>query len=232
MNLAGRLRGYPADLPARAWLLVLTALTLYLPAQLRTETPVPVLSLRSLPVSSKTPQTIRGVITRLGTPIYLQDRSGGIEIVSRSALQSFRIGDKVMVTGIVLPGRYSSRLAAEKVRLLRSRNPDPPLAVTPAMAASGNYDRIVIETQGVLVSESKVEGVETLVLHGSNQSFTAELAAGEVLNDPKLLRKRSLIRVQGVCVMSDSQTLTPVSFRLLLRSSVRMQRAAIETFRF
>ena len=208
--------------PGRAVRGALLLMAMALPFQTHAQVPampeVPIASLRSQPLGMHAVQTIHGVVTRTGSPLYLQDRSGGIEVRGRDAPPSLRIGDEVAATGAAVAGRYSSRFEATTLRLLRAGVPVPPLSVTPAVAAMGDYDRVLIDTDGFFVREIKAGSWYALLLRGGQQTFTAELPAGQAIEDAPAIRPGALLRVRGICVMSDAGARAPVSFRLLLRS--------------
>ena len=206
--------------PGRAARGVLLILAMALPCQPQAPaTPeVPIASLRSQPFGMHAVQTIHGVVTRTGSPLYLQDRSGGMEVRAADTPPSLRIGDEVAVTGVAVPGRYSSGFNATSLRLLRAGVPVPPLSVTPAVAAMGDYDRVFIDTDGFFVRAVTSGSWHAFLLRGSQQTFTAELPPGHAFEDAPAIRPGALLRVRGICVMSDAGTRAPVSFRILLRS--------------
>ncbi len=163
-------------------------------------------------------QEIRGVITKTGSPTYLQDRSAGIELSPVTISPPLRIGDEVEITGAATPGLYSSVMHATSVRVLRARVPDPPLSVTASMAASGDYDKQLVETSGMLLSIFRSASGLTLWLQDVHQLFKAELDGSSEIHDFAILRPGSTIKITGICVMTEAQSARPVPFHILLRS--------------
>ncbi len=180
---------------------------------------VPIASLRTEQFPSGTRVIVQGVITRAGLPLYLQDRSGGLEVMAELPGSAFQIGDEVRVTGVPALTRYSSSLQADGIRLVHARIPDPPVAITPGMGASGEYDRLLIDTEGVLQRTLFVEGRPALLLHADHQSFLAQMPEQYDSAAHLALRPGSRLRVHGVCVMSEEGFPYPVAFRVLLRSA-------------
>lgn len=202
-----------------------TALAAAQPAVLSTAQPtapehvVPIASLHAEHLSAGTHVTVQGVITRTGVPLYLQDRSGGLEITSQPAWRAFQIGDEVRVTGIPTPTRYSSSLRADSIRLLRARIPDPPVAITPGMGASGDYDRLLVDTDGTLQRFVQLEGRSALLLYANHQTFLVQPSQQDENASQAALEPGSRLRVRGVCVMSEGDFAYPVAFRVMLRSA-------------
>lgn len=164
-------------------------------------------------------QQIRGVVTKTGSPIYLQDRTGGIELSGITLTPALRLGDEVEAVGSVVAGRYSSVMLAVSVRVLRVRVPDPALSVTASMAASGEFDRQFIDTSGTLLSVSREQGTVLLWIQNVRQLYAARLTLpytdARVLTD---LRAGSVVKVTGICLMADAQSTHAVPFYILLRS--------------
>lgn len=189
------------------------------PVPLLNATPaLPIAALRSKPLSLNKLQSVHGVVTRTGAPLYMQDRSGGIEVTGSLDFSSLRLGDEVTVTGYARPGRYASGFEAVHVRLVRSGTPAPPLSVTPAVAAMGGYDRVFIDTDGVLVHQTSTDQQRTFLLRGDHQTFLATLPSSRASVELPTLRNGSFVRISGICVMSGPGTSEPVAFQVLLRS--------------
>ncbi|MBN9616186.1 MAG: sensor histidine kinase [Acidobacteriales bacterium] len=162
-----------------------------------------------------TPHTVRGVVSRVGVPLYVQDRTGGIEVTFRSPAPTLRIGDEVMVTGRLVPLRYSSRLKEAELVVLAPGVPEPPVSLTATMASSGNYDRVYVETEGVLREIRNVDGALWLVLDGGREPFVVEVPIRPVTAFASKLVLQSRLRVRGICIMDDRRSgeATPFTVR-------------------
>ncbi len=188
-------------------------------AEAQASDPVPIASLLFQGDDHPDVQTVRGVVTQTGSTFYLQDNSGGVEVTAGKLAAALRVGDEVEVEGKPTLGRYSARIGATSLRVLRVRVPDPPLSVTPALAASGNYDRQFVETVGTLVSSTTQGGRLVLLLHSTHQIFTAEQSLSSGAGDGARWQRGSLLKVRGICLMNSGTSSIPVPFHLLLRSS-------------
>jgi signal transduction histidine kinase len=129
-----------------------------------------------------------------------------------------RAGDEVLVTGNIEQGRYAITLTNARIRLEYAHVPPPPLAVTASMASRGQYDDIVIETEGILLKE-EIAGAETrLWLQSNGQTFVAQLASEGETTHLSPIKPGSLLRIRGVCSMNDGSAHESVPFRILMRS--------------
>ncbi len=188
-------------------------------AEAQASDPVPIGSLLSQADDHPDMQTVRGVVTHTGSPFYLQDNSGGVEVTAGSIAAALRVGDEVEIVGKLTLGRYSAKITATSLRVLRVSVPHPPLSVTPALAASGSYDRQFVETVGTLVSSTRQDGRLVLLLRNTHQIFTAEQSSPSTTHDEMRWETGSLLKVRGVCLMTTGTSPIPVPFHLLLRSS-------------
>ncbi len=167
---------------------------------------------------SPTAWQVRGVITKTGSPVYLQDRTGGIELIGQGNSPALRLGDEVEASGPVLVGRYSAAMQVRRLRVLRVRVPDPPLSVTATMAASGEYDKQLMEIAGTLTSVTGSDAARTLWLRSANQLYAASLEKGALPLEKRALQIGSTLKVTGICVMDVTASANPVPFHIVLRS--------------
>jgi hypothetical protein len=130
------------------------------------------------------------------------------------------VGDEVLVTGKVRPRDYSATLDRAQVQLLWTRNPVAPISLTPEQAATGSFAAMFIELEGIFAGATETpQGIPILNLVARQQAFRAvvENARGSIL--PGKLKRGSLLRLRGICVVdpADTHNLTP--FVLLLPSA-------------
>lgn len=178
--------------------------------------------LGQLPHGSQTPVRLHGVVTLAAPALFVQDADGAVQVKGTAAIQ-LNAGDAVEVTGIAEPGAYSSVIHNGAVRLLWSGTPVPPIAVTPAQAASGAYDAKYVETEARLESQTQDDkGNVTLEFTDNSQSFRAMLDA-QMARSMAKIERNSLMRVRGVCVLDREVTQDATPFVLLPRSADDVQ---------
>jgi signal transduction histidine kinase len=163
--------------------------------------------------------TVRGVVVLTSPALYIQDATGGAVVLHPQA-PPLKVGDEVEVLGQPESRDFSVAFRGAKVRLLWPRSPIPPLSVTASQAATGAFDATFIELEGYLV-DKKVGSGNTMVLdlHKSDQSFQAIMnpGRGDVLF--RKLKKNSVLRLRGICVVDSEYTHSLTPFVLLLRSA-------------
>jgi len=162
--------------------------------------------------------TIRGVVVLTTPRLYVEDATGGAYVENpRGPL--LKVGDEVQVSGDVSPGEFSPTLHHARVRVLWERSPMPPLSVTAAQASTGKYDATFIEMQGLLTGWEHGPGnALALDLEDGPQSFRAILNPGRSDSLFAHLRRDSMLRVRGICVVDPALTRSLTPFVLLLRS--------------
>jgi signal transduction histidine kinase len=160
---------------------------------------------------------VRGVVTSTAPDLYVEDSTGGI-IVRAAKGPHVNAGDTVEVSGEVQPLLYSAMFTGGTVRPISSGPPIPPLAVTPWQAASGAYDARFIEIEGHLTRDIYSEhGYQVLDFKEGGESFRALYPdrPGLALHN---MRKNSLLRLRGVCVLGKTYTQDLIPFLIFMRS--------------
>ncbi len=176
-------------------------------------------SLRLLSPSTSTPVTIRGVVTLTSPVLVLQDSTGGLAIPSAGPRIPLEIGDEVEAKGEATLHDFSSILKNADIHVLSSHAPVPPISVTASQAASGAFDALFIELEGVLKSKEEGDGhTLILTLNGGSQSFRAIASQGDRKAFPKRLAEGSRLRLRGVCVIDPAYTLDLTPFAVLIPS--------------
>jgi signal transduction histidine kinase len=163
--------------------------------------------------------TVRGVVVLTSPALYIQDATGGAAVLHPQA-PPLKVGDEVEVLGQPESRDFSVAFRGAKVRLLWPRSPIPPLSVTASQAATGAFDATFIELEGYLVDKKTGLGnTMVLDLHKSDQSFQAIMnpGRGDVLF--RKLKKNSVLRLRGICVVDSDYTHNLTPFVLLLRSA-------------
>ena len=166
--------------------------------------------------------TIRGVVVLTTPRLYVQDATGGAYVENPSG-PLLKVGDEVEVSGDVDPGEFSPTLNHAIIRVLWERTPMPPLSVTAAQASTGKYDATFIEMRGLLTGWEHGPGnTLALELQDGPQSFRAILNPGRSDSLLARLRRNSILRVRGICVVDPALTRNLTPFVLLLRSNEDM----------
>jgi signal transduction histidine kinase len=180
---------------------------------------LPIAKLRLLAPNTTSRVTIQGVVTLVSPILFVQDSSGGIAIPQAHTLKPVQIGDAVEARGDAELHDFSSELHNATVRLLWSHTPEPPVAVSAAQAATGEFDAQFVETEGRLVSPPRSDGNSlVLSLNEGNQSFIATTDNWSPAVRSRGLEIGSLLRLRGICVSGRSFTHDELPFALLLRS--------------
>lgn len=165
------------------------------------------------------PVSVRGVVTLISPQLYVQDVTGGVA-VAEANVSALGIGDEVEITGWPDVRPFSTILRKADVHLLLGRNPPPPLSITAAQAATGVFEAIFVETQGLLQRIHYESGnMVVLELADGSQSFQAIVKSGPSEALYRKFREQSLLRVRGICVLDPRFTQSEVPFALLLRSA-------------
>jgi signal transduction histidine kinase len=162
---------------------------------------------------------LRGTVVLTSPRLYLQDTTGGAAVVGPS-LPDLKLGDQVEARGEVDLQDYSLVLRNAQVRLLWAREPVPPVAITASQAATGAYDAMFIEADGVLTQRSNApHGSLELDLSSNGQSFRAIVDPGRNRTSLRRLAAQSRLRLRGVCVVDPEFTHSLYPFVLLVPSA-------------
>jgi signal transduction histidine kinase len=162
---------------------------------------------------------LRGTVVLTSPRLYVQDNTGGAA-VSGPALPDLKLGDDVEVHGEVALRDYNLQLRNSQVRLLWARAPLPPVAVTASQAATGAYDAMFVEVDGVLVDRSsQPDGSLQLDFSSNGQSFRAIADPGRNSSRLRGFALQSKLRLRGVCVVDPEFTHDLYPFVLLVPSA-------------
>ncbi len=172
-----------------------------------------------------TPRVIvRGVVTDVHPALYVQDASGGTEVVPSGGVSPvLSLGDEVEVRGDLVLKPFSTLIRNAQLRLLWDRTPAPAVSVTASQAASGDFSGMLIETQGQITGKSTSSGVLHIALDSGDQSFQLLMNDAHRRSRLQELPLHSQVRVRGVCVLDETYTHGITPFALLLRSSNDVQ---------
>jgi signal transduction histidine kinase len=178
---------------------------------------IPIGNLRLLAPGKLTQVTVHGIVTLTSPVLFIQDAGAGLAIVRRDARSPLEIGDEVEATGDLAPGDFSSVLKNASVRVLWSHSPVAPVSVTASQAASGNYDAMFIEIEGLL--QQKEQGPNqslVLTLSSGSQSFRAIVSGKGRTSFPWTLEEKSRLQLHGICVVDPAYTRNQTPFAVIL----------------
>jgi signal transduction histidine kinase len=180
---------------------------------------IPIDNLRLLSPIVPTQVTVHGVVTLTSPVLFIQDSSGGLEVLPENAKMPLEIGDEVEAHGDLFPGNFSSVLKHASVHVLWSRVPVPPVSVTASQATSGNFDARFIETEGEL--EQKQQGPDQsiiLTMSDGSQSFRAIVRGKGQSTFPWTIKEKSRLLLHGICVVDAAWTQSETPFAVILPS--------------
>lgn len=173
-------------------------------------------SVRTIPLEDKA-VTIRGVVT-LTSPLYVQDSSGSITVHLNKAVD-LNLGDEVELIGKRTDFGFTPQFIASDVRLLWDRTLVVPISITSTEAASGVFEASLVELRGKLRSKSiDRNGVITLELYDSAQSFSAVVRGGFSTQAYEIWEPGSDLAIRGICTILPSSQEAGAAFTVLLRA--------------
>lgn len=176
--------------------------------------------LNSVAETEPKPVLLRGAVINFGDTLTIQDQTGGIEVFPQIPIR-LALGDEVEVHGEYVRRDGLRVVQHAKVDRLWAGSPPLPLAMTPDLAAEGEYSCYLVQVEGVLRRQEQLrDGASLLVLEGSHQFFSAQLAAGAAFRMlATKLENTSRLRLTGVLAVRENQYgMQSGSFTLLIRS--------------
>ena len=158
-----------------------------------------------------------------GGLVYIQDRSGGVEI--RGDHPNLHLGDHVEAVGYpTLAGRYSPELSDAFLRPVPGSQAVQSVATTAEAILEGRYDSQLATIEGRLLTVLHARGTCNLVLQSGVHTFTAQLDTADLGSDSCNFAEGSILRLSGVTsVQIDPNKLyrllqeEPTTFKVLLR---------------
>jgi len=145
------------------------------------------------------PVLVRGIVILNGHQLVIEDRTGATEVKSTET-EPIALGDEVEVTGWMSVTSRPQVMKAQVRRLWGGSMPLP-LSITPDVAADGENELSLVQTEAVLLDASPagLTGVQ-LNFRGGYQNFAAILPNGN-LNDElpeNLMQPGARLRLTGI----------------------------------
>ena len=167
--------------------------------------------------------TVRGVVTLISPSIFIQDSSGGMELLGVPK-DFLNVGDEVEATGVVHPGDFSSTLDNPIVRVLWQRTPQPPVSVTALQVATGGHADSSVEIEAQLKKKTyRADGSIVLGLVSGSEAFDAIIDHPGNGTRLRALELDSLLRLTGICTLDPQYTRSLIPFALLVSSPSSVQ---------
>jgi PAS domain S-box-containing protein len=162
---------------------------------------------------------VQGIVTLQdpGRSVYISDGKTGLRIDTVQAT-NFKSGDRIDVVGFPQVSTLMLTVGDSICRRLGSGRPLDPVPVTAEQILHGDYDSMLVSTEGGLLEKTVLLGRQTLVLKTATTVFDASISQSKVEPELGSLRTGSVLRVTGICLVKKDESEHTQSFQLLLRS--------------
>jgi PAS domain S-box-containing protein len=164
---------------------------------------------------------VQGVVTGWwpGKALCLKDATGSLLVRPHGAPPLY-VGQRVEVAGFPRAGGYSPVLEQAVVRTLGPGVLSPPKAPPLEKVLSGACDYELIELEGTLeAKEIAAEAEQLLVLQTGNRTFRALVRGQAAELRAMRLKRGTLLRLTGVCIVQVDAQHRPSGFEMWLRSA-------------
>jgi signal transduction histidine kinase/CheY-like chemotaxis protein len=161
---------------------------------------------------------VQGVVTfRQGEAgIFVRDGTGGLFVYTQQQIPVVP-GDLVDVVGFVALGGYAPVLEGAVFRTVGIGAPPAPVRATAEEALSGNYHAQLIQIEAYVLDQVLGSATQTLAVQAGRHTFTAVLESADA-GRLAPVRKGSLVRLAGVCLVEADQSSLSRSGRTTIRS--------------
>lgn len=173
-------------------------------------------------------ERVQGAVTfRSRTLMYVEDKTGSLQVQVGNDRQHVRVGDRVEVDGFSTPKPFGPQMLEGSVRLLARGAQSPlPRRTTADEILNDGAEGEFVSLEAKMADRVPTGAGELLVLHAGHLAFAARLETGRA---PEA-RSGSMLRVEGIPVLSarNGHPYVPGGFTFLLQSpsSVRVVREA------
>ena len=162
---------------------------------------------------------IRGTVTldRPGRYFYLNGDGADIRVESPQST-AVRPGDELDVVGFPALGEYAPQLQEASFRVVGHVSAPTPKVVAAPELLTGVLDSALIQVDAQLLDRTLTPLEQILILKNGSTMLEAELQHSQSVSKLALLQPGSLLRVTGICAISQTGTSDPGGLRVLLRS--------------
>jgi len=160
------------------------------------------------------------VLLQRGNSIYMQDATGGLEVVASDVRVS--PGETISAVGYVAPGNYGPRLMEAEVRRAGRPVTPQPVSITLDQAMSGKFENRLVQVEAKVLSQASGSTQQHLALQSDSYIFEAEV----LQRSPLSFSEGTILKLTGVPTTQatyDAQTRTPSSLLMLVGGSGNIQ---------
>lgn len=172
-----------------------------------------------LPPTHPSHVTIHGVVTLAVPRLYVQDLTGGIQIIKSPTPPAVQIGDEVEISGSIQPSWPNLTIYNAEIKPLWSHVSTSSLSVNVLQTATGTFANQYIETKGRLIGIQNIDK-QTIIFRFAqdNQIFEAVAYGSSSSEYRRNIKIGSLLLLRGICVSDSFYTHDEIPFALLMRS--------------
>ena len=160
------------------------------------------------------------VLLQRGNSIYVQDATGGLEVVAPDVRVS--PGEVISAVGYAVPGAYGPKLTEAEIRKTGRTVKLQPVPITLDQAMSGKFENRLVQIEAKVLSEASGSTQQHLALQSDSYIFEAEV----LQRSPLSLGEGSILKLTGVPTTQatyDAQTRAPSSLLLLVGGGGNIQ---------
>jgi PAS domain S-box-containing protein len=161
------------------------------------------------------------VLLQRGNSIYMEDATGGLEVVAPDDVR-VNSGETISAVGYAVPGAYGPRLIEAEVRKTGPTVTPQPVSITLDQAMTGKFENRLVQIEAKVVSQASGATQQHLALQSESYIFEAEV----LQRSPLSLSEGSTLKLTGVPTTQatyDAQTRTPSSLLMLVGGSGNIQ---------
>jgi len=169
---------------------------------------------------------VQGTVTlqQPGWDVFVADGSGSVK-VHPATQQSLQPGDRVDVAGFATTEGFTPLIQEAVVRVTGNGPPPQSLPIVAEDALAGDFNAQLVHIEAFLLNRTVNMAEQVFILNAGSHTFNAHLDLAQPGNTLTALRKGSLLRITGICLVEaayskqDRNLARPQTFRLLLRSA-------------
>ncbi len=158
------------------------------------------------------------VLQRSSGVVFIRDGAEGLRVESSHSIP-LEPGDKVEVVGFVESGEYAPVLRNALFRKVGRGAAPQPRAVDAKLVLDGDHDAELITVEGTYVDYTERNDEEVLTMRAGNRVFEAWVPRPQGAPGLRALRRDSILRLTGICVVEVNENHVPQGFRVLVRSA-------------
>ena len=155
------------------------------------------------------------VLQRASGVVFIRDGAEGLRVEPSHTIP-LEPGDRVEAAGFVEVGEYAPVLRNARLRKVGRDAAPQARAVNAERVLDGDYDAELITVEGTYVDLTERNDDEVLTLRAGNRVFEAWAQGAPGL---RALRRDSVLRLTGICVVQVDENHAPRGFRVLVRSA-------------